>query len=117
MTGRPWVARSTPANHEKKVGAELGWRRMENFLPLYSSVRRWKDRNVRLQMPLFPGYGVVHLALNDRVRVHQGPGVAKLAGFGGLRAPRPDGQPEALRPGFTRQMRTAPHPSLPLGRR
>ncbi len=43
-----WYAAYTRAQHEKQVGAELGTREVEHFLPLYSSVRRWKDRRVTL---------------------------------------------------------------------
>jgi len=73
---------------------------VENFLPLYSSVRRWQDRRVQLQLPLFPGYVFVHLALSDRLRVLQVPGVAKLVGFGGQPVALPDEQLEALRVGL-----------------
>jgi transcription antitermination factor NusG len=117
MTLMHWYALYTSANHEKKVAAELGWRSVENFLPLYSSVRRWKDRKVRLQLPLFPGYVFVHVALNDRVRVLQVPGVAKLVSFGGLPVALPDEQLEALRAGLSGQMRAEPHPFLTVGRR
>jgi Transcription termination factor nusG len=51
-----WYAAYTCANHEKRVAAELGVREVEHFLPLYSSIRRWKDRRVTLNLPLFPGY-------------------------------------------------------------
>ncbi len=37
------------------VAAQLGVRSVEHFLPTYSSVRRWKDRRVTLNLPLFPG--------------------------------------------------------------
>ncbi|MGC1416878.1 MAG: transcription termination/antitermination NusG family protein, partial [Candidatus Acidiferrum sp.] len=47
-----WYAVYTSANHEKKVAAEFGRRSVESFLPLYSSVRRWKDRRVQLEVPL-----------------------------------------------------------------
>jgi transcription antitermination factor NusG len=90
---------------------------VESFLPLYSSVRRWKDRKVRLQMPLFPGYVFVHLALNERVRVLQVPGVAKLVSFGGLPTALPDEQVEGLRGGLDGQLRAEPHPYLTAGRR
>jgi transcription antitermination factor NusG len=112
-----WYAIHTSAKHERKVAAELGRRSVESFLPLYSSVRRWKDRRVRLQMPLFPGYLFVHLALNDRVRVLQVPGVAKLVSFGGLPVALPDEQLEALRAGLRGQLRAEPHPFLTVGRR
>ena len=112
-----WYAVYTSANHEKKVSAECGRRNVESFLPLYSSVRRWKDRRVQLQMPLFPGYVFVHLALSDRLRVIQVPGVVKLVGFGGQPVALPDEQLEALRAGLNGQLRAEPHPYLTIGRR
>src|SRR5260370_5899002 len=51
-----WYAAYTRANHERRVADQLAERGVENFLPEYESVRKWKDRKVRLQMPLFPGY-------------------------------------------------------------
>jgi len=61
-----WYAAYTRAQHEKSVAAELGMREVEHFLPLYSCVRRWKDRRVQLELPLFPGYVFVRLALRVR---------------------------------------------------
>jgi len=112
-----WYAAYTSANHEKKAAAEISRRGVESFLPLYRSVRRWSDRRVELEMPLFPGYVFVHLALRERLRVLQVPGVAKLVGFGGLPAALPDEQVEALRAGLDGQMLAKPHPYLVVGRR
>lgn len=112
-----WYAVYTSANHEKKVAAEFRSRSVESFLPLYTSVRRWKDRRVQLQMPLFPGYVFVHLALSERLRVIQVPGVVKLVGFGGQPVALPDEQLEALRTGLNGQLRAEPHPYLTIGRR
>jgi transcription antitermination factor NusG len=64
-----WYALYTSANREKKVAVELQRRSVEFLLPLYSSVRRWKDRRVKLELPLFPGYLFVHFALQEKVRV------------------------------------------------
>jgi len=112
-----WYAAYTSANHEKKVAAELGRRSVESFLPLYSSMRRWKDRRIRLDLPLFPGYVFVRLALRDRIRVLQVPSIAKLVSFGGLPVALPDEQLEALRAGLNGEYRAEPHPYLTVGRR
>src|SRR6266853_2679696 len=76
-----WYAAYTKANHEKQVTQQLEQRSIEHLLPLYESVRRWKDRRIRLQMPLFPGYVFVHFALCDRLQVSQIPGVVHLVSF------------------------------------
>jgi transcription antitermination factor NusG len=117
LTKPCWYAAYTSAQHEKKVAAELSRRRVESFLPLYNSVRRWKDRQIQLDLPLFPGYVFVHLALHDRLRVLQVPGVSRLVGFGGLPVALPDEQVEALRVGLNGQLRLQPHPYLAVGRR
>lgn len=112
-----WYAAYTSANHERKAAAEISRRGVESFLPLYRAVRRWSDRRVELEMPLFPGYVFVHLALRERLRVLQVPGVAKLVGFGGLPVALPDVQVEALRAGLDKQALAKPHSYLVVGRK
>jgi transcription antitermination factor NusG len=112
-----WYAAYTCANHEKRVATELGARDVEHFLPLYSSVRRWKDRRVKLDLPLFPGYVFVRLALSERMRVVQIPSVVRLVGFGGLPTALPDTEMEILRAGLSQSLRAEPHPFLTVGRR
>jgi len=90
---------------------------VEHFLPLYESVRIWKDRRVKLQLPLFPGYVFVRLALRDRLRVLQVPSVVRLVGFNGHPAALPDREIEALRASVAMQLRAEPHPYLTVGRR
>ena|SRR5690242_7581464 len=112
-----WYAAYTRAQHEKRVAAELGMREVEHFLPLYSSVRTWKDRRVQLELPLFPGYVFVRLALRERLRVLQIPSVVRLVGFGGQPTALPDTEMEIMRSGLSQSSRTEPHPFLTVGRR
>lgn len=112
-----WYAAYTCANHEKRVAEQLEQGAVEHFLPVYESVRRWKDRRVRLELPLFPGYVFVRLALRDRLQVLQIPSVVRLVGFNGLPTALPDNEMERLRNGLTRQLRAEPHPYLTVGRR
>ena len=111
-----WYAAYTRAQHEKSVAAELGMREVEHFLPLYSSVRRWKDRRVTLESPLFPGYVFVRLALRERLRVLQIPSVVRLVGFNGQPAALPDTEMEIMRSGLSQGRRAEPHPFLTVGR-
>ncbi len=112
-----WYVAHTSANHEKRVAQQLLQRSVENFLPLYDTVRRWKDRRMKLQVPLFPGYVFVQLPLRDRLKVLQVPGVARLISFNGKPAALPDIEIEALRMGLAAQLRAEPHPYLKVGRR
>lgn len=112
-----WYAAYTSANHEKRVAEQLGVRGVEHFLPLYASARRWKDRRVTLHLPLFPGYVFVRVALRDRLRVVEVPGVARLVGFDGSPSALPDQEIGALRSGLESGVRAEPHPYLTVGRR
>jgi transcription antitermination factor NusG len=112
-----WYAVYTSANHEKRVAEQMGVREVEHFLPLYASVRRWKNQRVTLERPLFPGYVFVRMALRDRLRVQTIPGVARLVGFGQTPAALPDEELEALRTSLGSGARAVPHPLLTMGRR
>ncbi len=117
FTKARWYAAYTCAKHEKRVAEQVAQRSVEYFLPLYDSVRRWKDRRVCLQMPLFPGYVFVRLALRDRLQVLQIPSVVRLVGFNGLPTPLPDDEIEVLRNGLIERLRAEPFPYVTVGRR
>jgi transcription antitermination factor NusG len=112
-----WYAAYTSANHEKHVAQQLTWRSVEHFLPVYESMRRWKDRRVRLQLPLFPGYVFVRLALRDRLRVLAVPGVARLVGFDGCPTVVPAEDIEAIRECLEGNRDVQPHPYVRCGQR
>lgn len=112
-----WYAVCTHSRHEKKVAQQLEERQIENFLPVYRSVRRWKDRRKELDLVLFPGYVFVRLSLADRLRVLQLPGVARFVSFNGKPATLAASDIEALRNGLTKGVRAEHHPYLTVGRR
>src|SRR5438874_12427848 len=112
-----WYVAYTRANHEKRVAEQLERRAVEYLLPFYTSVRRWKDRRVQLELPLFPGYVFFRLPLRDRLRVLEVPGVVRLVGFNGHPAALPQKEIEALRESIARQLKVEPHPYLTVGRR
>src|SRR5207237_1414114 len=112
-----WYAAYTNPRHEKRVAQQMERNRIDYFLPLYRSVRRWKDRRKELELPLFPGYVFVHTALKDRLQVLQLPGVAHFVSFHGKPAPLPTVEIEALRNGLVRNTLAEPHPYLRVGRR
>jgi transcription antitermination factor NusG len=112
-----WYAAYTCANHEKRVAQQLQQRSMEYFLPLYASARCWKDRRVRLQLPLFPGYIFVRLALRDRLRVLGIPSVVRLVGFDGHPVPVTERDIETIRTRLSGISHVEPYPYLQTGRR
>ena len=115
--GQSWFAAYTCANHEKRVVEHFEARDVEHFLPLYASVRRWKDRRVQLDLPLFPGYVFVRIAVGARLRVLEVPGVVRLVGFNGQPYPLAEGEIESLRKGILNGSRIEPHPYLSVGAR
>jgi transcription antitermination factor NusG len=112
-----WYAVQTCANHEKRVRQQLDLRVVETYLPVYESVRQWKDRRVCRELPLFPGYLFVRLALCDRLRVLRTPSVVRIVEFGGQAAALPDQEIEILRRGLTHELGIEPYPYLKVGRR
>jgi transcription antitermination factor NusG len=75
-----WYVLFVRSNQEKRVAHSLQQRGVEHFLPCYSSLRRWKDRRVRLEMPLFPGYVFIRLRFVDRLQALTVPNVVSVVG-------------------------------------
>jgi len=112
-----WYALYTTANHEKKVAKSLVDRAVECYLPLYSSLRKWKDRRVRLEVPLFANYVFAKFAMPERLRVLQAPGVVRLVGFNGRAAVVPDTEVNRVRDVLVHGRNVEPHTFLAVGRR
>ncbi len=93
-----WYAIYTHPRAEKVVSGYLRLRGVENFLPLYSKVSRWKNGvRAKVDLPLFPGYLFVRMKLADRLRVLQTPSVAAIVGHGAQPTAVPDQEVEVLK--------------------
>jgi len=112
-----WYALYTCPRHEKRVAEQIEQRHISCFLPLYRSVRRWKDRRKELDMALFPGYVFVQMALQHRLRVLQLPGAVRLVTFNGRPVPLPEEDIQNLRNHLSCSGNIEPHPYLSVGRR
>lgn len=112
-----WYAAHTLANHERRVAEQLERKGIESFLPIYEAVRRWKDRRVRLHLPLFPGYVFVRIPLSEKLEVLRLAGVARFVGFGDQPVSLPDEEVACLRRGMGGQIKMEPHPYLNQGQR
>jgi transcription antitermination factor NusG len=110
-----WFTVYTRANHERRVAGRFDARDVEHFLPTYTSVAQWKDRRVKSELPLFPGYLFVRLAPGERIRVLEVPGVARLISFNGQPYPIPDAEIAGLRAGIEHALPLMPHPYLNAG--
>ncbi len=112
-----WYVLYTCSRHEKQVATHLQEREVEFFLPQYQSTRRWKDRRVKLQLPLFPGYIFVHTSLQHHVKVLSVPGAVRFVSFQGRPAPLHESDLLRLRAGLDQGLCAEPHPYLKIGRR
>src|SRR5271156_5983597 len=107
-----WYALYTCPRHEKCVAQQSEQRSISCFLPLYRSVRRWKDRRKELELALFPGYVFVRIALADRLRVLHLPSAVRLVSFNGQPAALPEAEIDGLRQRLSRGVCVEPHPYL-----
>jgi len=112
-----WCAVYTRHQHEKTVAEMLQVKGFEVFLPLYDSMRRWKDRKKILSLPLFPGYVFVKGAIEQRLPVLTTPGVHMIISRGERIATIPEGEIEAIRRSIEGKLRVEPHPFLRCGER
>jgi transcription antitermination factor NusG len=111
----PWWALYTRHQHEKTVAQVLATKGFDVFLPLYDSVRRWKDRSKVLSMPLFPCYVFVRGGLSRRLQVLTTPGVHTILYNGERIAIIPVEQIDAVRRVVDSPCRIEPHPFLRCG--
>ena len=112
-----WYAVYTRSRHEKTVAEQLVQKSVEHFLPLYETVRKWKNGPAKVQLPLFPGYLFVHIPLGERLQVLQVPGVVQLVGSSGVPLALPQTEIETIRAALTKGVRAHPHPYLKVGSR
>ncbi len=109
-----WYALHVRCNQERAVARGLSCRGISHFLPSYDSVRQWKDRRVKLQMPLFPGYLFVRIPICDRMLVVTVPNVVALVGHGNSPTPVPEEQIDWIRCGIENG-HALPHEWLTVG--
>src|SRR5271170_1250467 len=112
-----WWVLYTRHQHEKTVAEMLSAKGFEVFLPLYESIRRWKDRSKMLSMPLFPCYVFVRGGLNRRLQVVTTPGVYMILLRGENVAIIPDAEIQAIRTTVEGPFKVEPHPFLLCGER
>lgn len=113
----PWWALYTRHQHEKTIAEMLSAKGFEVFLPLYESVRRWKDRRKVLTLPLFPGYVFVRGVPERRLQIVSTPGIHMVLSQGEQSATIPEEEIDAVRRTLEGNFRVEPHPFLNCGER
>ena len=112
---KAWFAVYTAPRHEKFVQAQLVAKQIQSFLPLYATIRRWKNGVRReIQHPLFPGYVFVRMGSGEQLPVLQTSGVVYIVGNGTQPSPLDDREMQALRIGAQRAV-LVPYPFLCAG--
>ncbi|HUS06511.1 MAG TPA: UpxY family transcription antiterminator [Bryobacteraceae bacterium] len=112
-----WYALSAKPRHEKAVAHHLETQKLESFLPLSSTFRRWSDRKKEVDLPLFCGYLFCRFGYRDRLRVLNTPGVLSIVGFARQDMPIDESEIEMVRRIVASGYRVGPWPYLHAGDR
>jgi len=111
-----WYVLFVRSNQEKRVAHGLDERGIEHFLPCYQAVRQWKDRRVKLEPPLFPGYVFARLAFIERIKALTVPNVISLVGSKHAPSVISEDEIQWIRHGIEHG-RAEPHEYLKVGER
>ena len=84
-----WHVVYTKPLTEKKVADRLCQLGIENYLPLYTTVRQWSDRKKKLERPLINSVVFVHCTIAQLQQLYAVPSVAGVL--------RQDGKPAVVR--------------------
>ena len=114
-----WFAVQTRSRHEKKAHAELQEKGIQSFLPLFAEKHKWSDRQRVVEMPLFPQYLFVRIAVSsdERISVLRTNGVVGLVGTKGSGIAIPDVQVERIQRVIEQKIPYNPHLYLNVGKR
>jgi len=79
----PWFALQVRPKSEKKVEHLLSQKGYECFTPIHRSKRKWSDRTVEVDLPLFSGYVFCRFSPSALGKAITTQGIIKIVGFGG----------------------------------
>ena len=113
-----WYALQIQSRLAAVASATLRGKGFEEFLPLYSSRRRWSDRMKHVELPLFPGYLFCRFDPRDRlVPILTTPGVISIVSAGRVPIPVAEKELEAVRSVIRSGLAAQPWPFLAVGSR
>jgi transcription antitermination factor NusG len=94
-----WFALLTKSNFEQTVFNNIVKKKIEAFLPKIKKKSRRKDRNLMIEVPLFPGYIFVQSTFQsaDQLNILKTVGAVRLLGNKSEPVPVPPYQIESLR--------------------
>lgn len=82
-TVQTWLALQTRPRNEKKVDYLLSQKGYECLTPTYRHRRKWSDRTVEIDLPLFPTYVFCRLSSSALGKAISTSGVIRIVGFSG----------------------------------
>lgn len=114
-----WYAVHIKARHEKRVASQFEEKRVCTFLPLLRQIRKWSDRKVYVDIPMFSCYAFVRMVSSneERLRVLRTPGVLGFVGSERQGTPIPEEQIESLRTAISGNVPCFAHAFISAGRR
>lgn len=113
---RAWFAVQVRPRHELTTAKILRNKGLEEFVPLYTSRRRWSDRQKDIALPLFTGYVFCRFAAKTKLPVMTTPGVIRIVGSS--KGPIPIAEKEIASIQTAAQSpNICPHPYLAIGSR
>ena len=94
----PWYALHVQPRHEKFVARMLQIKGFEEYLPVYKTKRKWSDRIMETELPLFPGYVFCRFDWSSRILPALTiPGVLRVLGLGRKPLPIDEREMHAVR--------------------
>jgi transcription antitermination factor NusG len=112
-----WYAIQVRSRHEFSTAAILYNKGYRPFVPQYRSQRRWSDRRVELELPLFPGYIFCEFNVKARMPILTTAGVLRIVGTGKMPLPVEVHHIEAVRRVMQSGYRAKPYPFVAVGSR
>ena len=116
MHTSPWHVLHVVSNHERRVAQHLIVRSIEHYLPVYTERKKWTDRTVLAERPLFSGYVFVRFQPQSRVSIISTPGVLRMLGDE-TRDLVSDLDLAKIRDGLASGLLLRPHPCVSVGTR
>jgi transcription antitermination factor NusG len=110
-----WYAIYTYPRHEQSVNDRLTSKSLETFLPMFVSERRWSDRRVKLNTPVFPSYVFSRIEPGQRGSVLSVPGVIRILSANGIPTPIDDKDIDTVRLCLLHGIDIEQHSSIGIG--
>ena len=115
--GLEWFALRVKPRAERMVADALRGKGYEEFLPVHKERRRWSDRVMTVETPLFAGYVFCRFDVQHRLPILTTPGVLQVVSIGKTPHPLEDHEVDSLRVLVGSGLDVQPWPFLYIGQR